>query len=284
MEKCVVKKIFRTIVATMFAVGLTGGITLSDTFIPHFAMTRAEAGIFDGLFGGSSDQAVEDLKNSASESIHDQINKALEINVDGLNDRKNDMRLHMSRAAEYLMIAAFQTEEGTVDNPYGVYANLAIALGNNPGDMEYVYQSAATPLRTKEVEEGCKNLMQTQDKQKVEEGKQHLEYASNARITSMVYQGLAARDASLILGESLKGLKNIKKINNVQDAEDEIGNVKGQLEELSALAKDVELLCKDISEKNKNLGDATKKARKHFNIKEPSKKDIEKQVKTMEAR
>ena len=68
-------------------VGSTGGASF-------FGMQRAEAGMFSGL----TDAFKHDATKLVKDTIKEQVNKALQINFDGMDSRRNDMIHHLRLA------------------------------------------------------------------------------------------------------------------------------------------------------------------------------------------
>ena len=260
-------------------------IQIGTSNAPSWGMVRAEAGILDGILGkksGGIGDLGDDIRKKGKEAIKGAIKKALDINVNGLNNRRADMRVHMMKAGEFLVASAYQTNLATGD-PTAKYENFYRSLNN--GRFETLYEVCSDADFKKETfEPGIKRLMTIEDKQRAAAAKEHMQIANNHRIWSLVYQGLAIRDATFILKETSKGFGKLTKINNLENAQQQIEQFKATFKEMSDLANDVKALCSVVGKSNKVLGAATAAYRKSNNIKDPDRKEIEKQAKAMIAR
>lgn len=241
-----------------------------------FGMQRAEAGLFSGVgdvFHKKGQEVADDAKGQAK----DAVNKALGINFDGMNSRRNDMRNHLMlatgcfTASEYKIGLATDLAGDSNIQALGAIANNLLSGG---GSMSDVYNATSTPRPSKElVQAKLAELTSSEDKEKVENAKKQMTWSKTDSAKAIFLCGLAARDASFLTKEAAKGLKDAK---DLEDLKNQINEYKEAADEATQI---IGFLKKSIKERN----DARKAYDKANNIKEPSKKDVEASVASMQA-
>jgi len=282
----------KILTAVILAGVLAGGIC-AENFIAD--TPKVEAGIFDKIgdaIGGKKtgidavDKAKDKVAKQAQDSVKGAVEKALAINVDGLQDHRRDMQEHM-RLAALCMGTSYDEARLAADMPANnVTENLALITKRlqQKGNFGAVYDFAALPLKgsadqmTKIFTEKAKNDQSTADDDRI---KKLMTSSKDNRTRAMVWSGMALRDAAFVAKESLKGIANIGKIDSIDGAKNFADNLQKDLKTMSDVAGDVKKLGAAISEYNKLLNNATKACDKKFNIKD-DKKNIEKQIKEME--
>ena len=253
---------------------------------------RVEAGLSDGIFGKGGDDVVGDavgnVKKQVQGSVEDAINKALAINVDGLHSHRRDMIEHINLASSCMAGAIYKVgiaSKITDESLIGYYGSAANAMKNDRSNLGNSYDFASHSVPVKEIEKNLQELMMSDDSKEAKaERDQQLSWSKTDRTFAIVYSGLAMRDATFIIKEASKGLKNIKNLDSLEGLEQTASDLQNSFNEIVAVAKDVEKLCGNISAKNKELNAATKNYDKKNNIKGASKKEVEEEVKKLEMR
>ncbi len=248
-------------------VGSTGGASF-------FGMQRAEAGMFSGL----TDAFKHDATKLVKDTIKEQVNKALQINFDGMDSRRNDMIHHLRLAcgwfgsSEYKIMGATQSASQSDMQAYGVLVNSL--LNNNSGSMDEVYTLTSTPRPSKEkVQAGLQQMMSSGDKQAQEDAKQKMSWAKGDNARALLFCGLAARDVAFLTSETAKGLKDAKNLDDI----------KSRLNNYTDAIKDAKSVISMIQSSIKNRNDARKAYDKANNIKAPSSKDVKASVNALDA-
>ena len=239
-----------------------------------FGMQRAEAGMFSGL----TDAFKHDATKLVKDTIKEQVNKALQINFDGMDSRRNDMIHHLRLAcgwfgsSEYKIMGATQSASQSDMQAYGVLVNSL--LNNNSGSMDEVYTLTSTPRPSKEkVQAGLQQMMSSGDKQAQEDAKQKMSWAKGDNARALLFCGLAARDVAFLTSETAKGLKDAKNLDDI----------KSRLNKYTDAIKDAKSVISMIQSSIKNRNDARKAYDKANNIKAPSSKDVKASVNALDA-
>lgn len=229
----------------------------------NIGMQRAEAGIFDKIGGTMNDMKNKAVKG-ARKQAKDSVNKALEINIDGMNNHRADMEHHMKVAAamfagsEYQIGQAVHNNDGNTQK-MGVIYN---ALINGNGSMSLVYDMTATP-RISSDELKAALYADSKDKAAHDEMVQHMRWSKDYQTKALFVCGLAARDASFLIKESAKGIKDAKNVDSL----------KSQLEGFKNSADDVVKVVKFIKSNIAKRNAVRKDFDKKNNIKGPSEKE-----------
>lgn len=270
------KKISAGVALAFFAVAFTPGFNNGLEFA-----AKAEAGgILGNIFGSKDGKDVgQEIKDAAG----DALNKAFAINLDGMNSRRNDMKVHLALAAKNLAGAKYQLGIAT-EQPALEASCLAIhnelGKGLNISSINRLGQIKSA-VDTKSF---LANVLSSGNQQLIAKTTEHVTLSNNQRAMSLIYQGLALRDANFILKETAKGFADIGKVKNPGDAEGKLNELKAKLKDFSDFAGEVKTLCDIIGKQNKGLNDSIKDYKKKTNIKEPDKKELEAQAKAMTAR
>lgn len=238
-------------------------------------MQKAEAGMFSGL----TDAFKHDATKAVKDTVKEQVNKALQINFDGMDSHRNDMIHHLRLAcgwfgsSEYKIMGATQSASQSDMQAYGVLVN-NLLNNSSSRSMDEVYTLASTPRPSKEqVQAGLQQLMGSGDKQAQEDAKQKMSWAKGDNARALLFCGLAARDAAFLTSETANGLKDAK---NLED-------IKARLNGYSAAIKDAKSVISMIQSSIKDRNNARKAYDKANNIKEPNKKDIKASVNALDA-
>ena len=269
---------------------LTGGFFGENFFADA---PKAEAGIFDKIgeaIAGKKtgidviDQAKEKIGKQVQDSVKGAVEKALAINVDGMQDHRRDMQEHM-RLAALCMATAYQEARLAAGLPADNDAenlNLCKRQLQQKGNFGAVYSFTGLPLKnstdqmSKIFNDIAKNSAVGSEDAKI---KKLMSSSKINRTRAMVWSGMALRDAAFVAKESLKGIANFGKVNSLDGAKNFADNLQKDLKTLSSVAGDVKKIGTVISNYNKLLNAATKEYDKKFNIKED--KSIKKQMESM---
>ena len=246
------------------AIGMASVLAISCQFMPSAdvggvnltGMPVAEAG-----FGGLGDIGKKVGK--------DAVSKAFNVDIDGMQDKRQDMLLNLYRAAVSYAMASAHTQKAFEMGDGGVQALAAVNQLNsnktNLGSIKSVMD--ASKIDKKTLEEASKKLLDSGDQAKIEAANAYLKDAKAERKAANIYKVLAARDAAIIIKDAAtamaKGGDSIQdKLNIIQD--------------LSNVAKQGEGVAKVIGEQHKGMSDALKGYEKKQNIKEVSDADAKK--------
>ena len=289
------KKISVVVALSFCVTGFSSTVSDSPEFI-----AKAEAGGILGnigdVFGGkkakdkvtnkkNKDQSVGGMiKDTVKDTVKDTLNAVFAINWDGMNSRRNDMRLHLRLAARDLTAAGYQlsfvTDKPAITKQYEMQYNI---LNQGHAGINDIRKYMNLP-KLSEPKAKFTELMTSGDMAEIAKAKEHVEISNTQRTWALIYQGLAVRDATFILKETAKGLKDIGKLDNLQNVDAKVKEIEGKLKDFSEFAGEVKTLCDVMGKSNKELDQVTKEFRKKNNIKDPDKKEMEKQAKAMTAR
>ena len=279
------------ILATVVLAGILSGGMFAENFIAD--TPKAEAGIFDKIgeaIGGKKtgidavDKAKEKVGKQVQDSVKGAVEKALAINVDGMQDHRRDMEEHM-RLAALCMATAYQEASLAAGMPAdNVSENIKLYTRQlqKKGNFGATYGFTGTPLQDyagkmgQKFNDMAKNSAVGSEDEKI---KKLMSSSKNNRTRAMVWSGLALRDAAFVAKESLKGIANFSKVNSLDGAKNFADNLQKDLKTISTVAGDVKKIGDVIGKYNKALNAATKEYDKKFNIKED--KTIKKQIESM---
>ena len=280
----------KVLTAVILAGVLAGGIC-AENFVAD--SPKAEAGIFDKIgdaIGGKKtgidavDKAKDKVAKQAQDSVKGAVEKALAINVDGMQDHRRDMQEHM-RLAALCMATSYEEARQAANMPAdNISENLALYKKQlqQKGNFGAVYSFTGLPLKnstdqmSKKFDEMAQNAQAGSEDEKI---KKLMSSSKNNRTSAMAWSGMALRDAAFITKEALKGIANIGKVDSIEGAKNFADNLKKDLQTMSDVAGDVKKIGVVLNQYNKELNEATKKYDKKFNIKED--KTIKKQIESM---
>jgi len=282
----------KVLTAVILAGVLAGGIC-AESFVAD--TPKAEAGIFDKIgdaIGGKKtgidavDKAKDKVAKQAQDSVKGAVEKALALNVDGLQDHRKNMNIHLNMATMFYMLAAEEVRDavGIADN--SKFQEMRMMTKNIQGSsmtsLDNCYTAGSIPYPGEELKTGTEDFInKLNDPQfKFDENKvrKSLTTSKNDRVYAAIYCGLALRDAAFIVKETTKGIANISKIDSIEGAEKFANKLQDDLKFMSATAGDVKKLGAQINGRIKNLNELTKSLDKKLNIKD-DKKNIEKEIK-----
>lgn len=236
---------------------------------PTLGMQSAEAGMFDSL-GDSLAKAKNKAVHSAKDQAKKSVNKALGIDMNGLNSHQANLNRHLQVAAALFAGSEYQVYVATGQSENSNAAKLGMlynSLIHGNGAMDQAYEVTSVPrLSNDNLKTFLTNNMSEQDKQKQEEVKKHMSWSKDYQAKAMFVTALAARDASFIMSESVKGFKNAK----------DLDDVKSKLNSFNSNAKTAMSVINFIKDNIHKRNEARKAYDKANNIKGPAKADIEK--------
>ena len=279
------------ILATVVLAEILSGGMFAENFIAD--TPKAEAGIFDKIGEAISgkktgidviDKAKEKVGKQVQDSVKGAVEKALAINVDGMQDHRRDMEEHM-RLAALCMATAYQEASLAAGMPAdNVSENIKLYTRQlqKKGNFGATYGFTGTPLQDyagkmgQKFNDMAKNSAVGSGDERI---KKLMSSSKNNRTRAMVWSGLALRDAAFVAKESLKGIANFGKVNSLEGAKNFANNLQKDLKTISTVAGDVKKIGDVIGKYNKALNAATKEYDKKFNIKED--KTIKKQIESM---
>ena len=226
-------------------------------------MQQAEAGFLSGLTGSvdkMKHKAVTDVKKQAT----DTVKKALNIDMDGVNDHVKAMKAHLELATHFTAGAQYKLEEaaGLQNNSHFTeIGNIANVSRSNFSDLGSSYRYAEIPGVEANMIETRLNSQDADAKKKTLE---RLSWAKEDRSMANWYKALAVRDAVFVVKEAAKGVVQASKSGNYE-------GVLNTLKQYQAVAKDTQAICDNLGKKTGAMDKALKKVDANNNIKPPSK-------------
>ena len=250
------------------ALGLAGVLVFSGQFLPGTSMGGieltgipvAEAGLPFGL----GDIAEKEGKKA--------ISKALNVDIDGMEDKRQNMMLNLYRSAVNYAYASAHVQEAFLADG-GNSARIRAAIGqvtSNKSDFGSIKSLVeASSIKEKDINTAAKAKLDSGDTEAIQRANELIQQAKTERKAANIYKILAARDAVSIVKDAgvalTKGGDSIKDKVNV-------------LEDLAAVAKNAEALTKVISAQHKGMTSALKTYEKKNNIKDVSDEEAKKQT------
>lgn len=234
------------------------------------------AGLVAALISGSTvtmntAEAGFDLGGIAKEIGKGTLGKALGVDIDSMQDKKQNMILNLSRAAICYAEAAINVSEALNLNPEQ-RAQMKAALSNlknNKTDLGSMKRVGETTQMTKEeLETAAKNLMDSGNQADIDKANELIKQSKAQRRAANIYKGLALRDATTIIASSVTAFKD-----------GNLGDKVNTIKELAEVAKNAQAVSNIIGQNHKVMKDALKAYEKKNNIKDVSDKEAEKQMK-----
>lgn len=221
---------------------------------------KAEAGI-GGLGGGLGGIA----KKTAA--------KALNVDVDSLQNNEKSMMMNLYNSAVCYAKASINISEALgLDNGQRAQMQAALTnLQNNKTDLGSIKRvTEATTMDQKAVQEAANNLMNSDDKDKIEKANELIKQSKVERRAANKYKLLAAKDAGSILSGTAKALAK---------GGDSLGDKLEVVQRLSGTAKTAKTITDAIGNNHKSMTTALKTYEKKNNIADVSDEEAEKQMK-----
>ncbi len=229
------------------------------------------------MFSGLADAFKHDATKAVKDGVKEGLNKALDINYDGLNSHRNDMIHHLMlatgsfAASEYKIgVALDRANEGN----YQAMGAVANNLNSGHGSMNDVYIATSTPrISHDDLKLALATIESSNNQTMKAQAEQQMRWAKGDNARALFWCGMAARDAAFLTSETAKGLKQAKNLDDI----------KAQLNEYTSALKDAKQVMGFIRSCIKDRNDARRAYDKVNNIKEPSKKDVQASVNAMGA-
>lgn len=250
------------------SVGLAAVLAFSGQFLPSASLggleitgiRAAEAGLPFGL---------GDIAKKAGKEA---VSKALNVDIDGMEDKRQNMMLNLYRSAVNYAYASAHVQEALLADG-GNSARIRAAIGqvtNNKSDFGSIKSLVeASSINEKDINAAAKAKLDSGDTEAIQKANELIQQAKTERKSANIYKILAARDAISIVKDAgvalTKGGDSIKDKVNV-------------LEDLAAVAKNAETLTKVISAQHKGMTGALKTYEKKNNIKDVSDEEAKKQT------
>ena len=248
------------------AVGMAGVFAVSGAFMPgvtghgFIGASVAEAGFGLGDIGGA-------VKGEAKKAVA----KAFHVDLDGMQDKRQNMMLNLYRAAVCYGYASANVQQALGLGDGGAKAKAAIKQAasskTNLGSITSVVDSSK--VDPKLVEEAAKKLLDSGEAAKIQQANGLLQKAKTQRKAANIYKILAARDAVSIVKDA--GTAMAKGGDSIQDKMDII-------KDLSSVAKNAESLTKVIGAQHKGMSGALKTYEKKQNINDVSDEQAKKEA------
>ena len=264
-------------ITLMLAMGLSAQFVQVDSLMSGnmaqaVGMQQAEAGIMNG-FAGSVDKMKHKAVSSAKKEAKAAVKKALDIDMNGMNDHIKAMKAHLELATHFTAGAQYKLEEaaGLQNNShFNELGNISNVSRSNFSDLGSAYRYAAIPGVDSNIGNMIETKLNSQDEQAKKKTLERLSWAKEDRSMATWYKALALRDAVFVVKEAAKGIAQAGKSGSYQD-------VLNTLKQYKAVADDTQSICKNLGTKTGDMDKALKKVDANNNIKAPSK-DRQKQI------
>lgn len=225
--------------------------------------------------GGSKDSGDlgSAVKEQAQKAGKDAVSKQLGVDLESMGNHRDDMLKNLAYAARMEAIAAARwSSVANVDTARAVAASNAATSFAKTKDFskDAVNNFKATFLDNMSMTDAEKAsfadlAVSAKDRLTQQENQDRIIEAKKARKLAAIYNGLAARNASMLLSQSAKALASAK------DTDD----ILTQVQDLSEIAKTAQSFIDAEKKISKERSNATKKAEKASNVKEPTKDEYE---------
>ena len=198
--------------------------------------------------------------------------KALGVDVDQLEDKRQNMILNLAKAAICYGQSAIDVSEALDLNPEQL-SQMKAALTNlksnrtDLGAMKQVGES--TKMNQKDIEEKAQSLMDSNDQEKIARANELIKKAKSERQAANLYKIMAARDAGIIISGAAKAMVS----------SDSLGDKIAVVKDLSAVANTAKAVADVIGNNHKVMTNALKTYEKKNNIPEVKDKDADKLMK-----
>ena len=195
--------------------------------------------------------------------------KALGVDVDQLQDRRQNMILNLAKAAICYGQSAIDVSEALDLNPEQLSQMKAALtnLKNNRTDLGAMKQvGESTKMNQKDIEAKAQSLMDSNDQEKIAKANELIKKAKTERQAANLYKIMAARDAGMIISGAAKAMAS----------SDSLGDKVAVVKDLSAVANTAKAVADIIGSNHKVMTNALKNYEKKNNIPEVKDKDADK--------
>ena len=248
------------------AVGLAGVLAFSCQLMPGTSLGGVE---LTGMPVAEAGFSLGDLGKAAAKEA---VNKAFNVDVDGMQDKRQNMILNLYRSAVNYAYASVHVREAVMADD-GTSASIRAAIGqatSNKTDLSAIKSLVeASAIPEKELKEATQKLMDSGDAEAIERANGLIQQAKTERKAANIYKLLAAKDAVSIIKDA--GVALTKGGDSIQDKIDVI-------KDLAAVAKSAEDMTKIIGANHKVMSKYLKKYEKDHNIKDVSDEEAKKQT------
>lgn len=198
--------------------------------------------------------------------------KALGVDVDQLEDKRQNMILNLAKAAICYGQSAIDVSEALDLNPEQL-AQMKAALTNlknNRTDLGAMKQiGESTKMDKKDIEAKAQTLMDSNDQGKIAKANELIKKAKSERQAANLYKIMAARDAGIIISGAAKAMVNTSSLGDKVEV----------VQDLAAVANTAKAVTDIIGKNHKDMSDALKAYEKKNNIAEVKDKDADKLMK-----
>ena len=237
----------------------------------HFGLQSAAA---FGLKVPKIKTGDSSVDNAVKKSAEQAVGNALNVDLESMGNRKQDMLKHLAWAARLEAVSADRWGKvANVDTANAQAASNSAQSFFANGDFSLpAFKSfhstieskmQLTDAQKKQMTTAFDSLVSDKDKLTTEENKARVTEAKKARKMAAIYNALAARDAGLLLSDTAKALS--KKA--------DLGDQLSEVEELTAFAKEAKSFVDFQKKMSKDRAAMTKKAEKAMNVKEPTEQE-----------
>ena len=248
------------------AVGLAGVLAFSCQLMPGTSLGGVE---LTGMPVAEAGFSLGDLGKAAAKEA---VNKAFNVDVDGMQDKRQNMLLNLYRSAVNYAYASAHVQEALLADG-GNSARIRAAIGqvtSNKTDLSAIKSLVeVSAIKEKDLKAAAQAKQDSGDAEGIKRANDLIQQAKTERKAANIYKLLAAKDAVSIIKDA--GVALTKGGDSIQDKID-------VLKDLSVVAKNAESLTKVIGTQHKGMTGALKAYEKKNNIKDVSDEDAKKQT------
>ncbi len=253
----------------LITIGVAGVMAFSVQLMPNVnvgGISWQGTAVAEAGFGGLGDIA----KSVGKKAVFKQFN----VDIDGMQDKRQNMMLNLYRSALSYAYASAHVQEALGYGDGGAQAKAAIKQlksdRTNLGSIQSTMKAAS--VNEKEIAAAAQKLLDSGDEAKIKAANELLSKAKVERRAANIYKVLAARDAVGIVKDT--GVALAKGGDSIQD---KINVIK----DLSAVGKSGEAMAKIIGEQHKGMSNGLKTYEKKQNIKDVSDDEAKKQTNSL---
>ncbi|MDD6120220.1 MAG: hypothetical protein PUB57_06845 [Selenomonadaceae bacterium] len=231
---------------------------LVNSNVQAIGMQSAEAGMLDGV-GASLAKA----RNSVTSSVKHSVDKALNVDMDGLTKHQKSMKRNLVLATLFTAGAQYNLVDAGDMLAVGNTAELASFASRDKNvynaDMGIPYKFAEMNGVPSGIGQKIGMRLSTADAATKQNILDRLKWSRENRAMASLFKGLALRDAAFVVKEGGKGVASAKKNGDVN-------GILNQVNQLVSVAKDTQAICKNLGAKTGAMDRELKSVESQYKI------------------
>ncbi len=240
-------------------------------------MQQAEAGIMNGLTG-SIDKMKHKAVDSAKKEAKTAVKKALDLDMNGMENHHAQMIKHLRMAAHFTAQASLKYHDIAgiqKDNNYFLEEKIASMMPNESTLTTDMYNFAAMPNIVVPGEgKMIADRLNSASGDVKDDIKKRLSWAREDRAVANWFKVLAARDAVFLVKEATKGIAQASKSGDYQ-------GLLQQLNHYKDVANDGKKYCDFVGRTTGDMDKELKDVEKNHNVSPASKARVQQVAKSM---